>query len=272
MKFLISVDMEGVAGLPSSFGMKKDDAYYRESLTKEVNSVIDGILKAFKSPKEILVCDSHNEGENILPEKLNAKAALIRGYPRNTYMMTGIDESFDMVFLVGYHASGGTGSAVLDHTFSGKRIQKVEINGRKVGEFDLSAGLAAQFKVPVGFASGDDKLASQIKEVAPWVKCAVTKYSLGRYAAKMIHPSKAREMIKKMAYEACKDIKKMKILRFKYPLRVNVDFSTTAITDVISLIPAVNRTGGRSVSFEAKDFQDLYNLFSVMASLSHTVN
>jgi D-amino peptidase len=271
MKFFISVDMEGVGGVASNYTMTKDDSFCRELITAEVNAVIDGILKAVKSPKEILVCDSHNEGENILFEKLNPKATLLRGYPRHHYMMTGIDNSYSLLFLVGYHSRSGEGAAVLDHTFSGQRIQKVEINGREVGEFDLSAGLAAQYNVPVGFASGDDKLEKQVKEVAPWVKTAVTKHGISRYAAKMIHPSKVRDLLKAKAYEACKDIKKMKPLKFHYPLATSVDFANTALADLASMIPMVKRVGGKNIKFESQNFSDFYNLFSAIATIVHSI-
>ncbi len=272
MKFLISVDMEGVASMASSFGMKKDDKYFRERITREVNAVINGICKVYKKPKEIIVADSHNEGENILPEKLNSTANLIRGYPRNIYMMTGIDKSISMVFLIGYHAKTGTAEAVLDHTFSGQRIQRVEINGRDVGEFDLSAGLAGHYNVPVGFASGDDKFAEQVKKIAPWVKTPVTKYGLGRNAAKMIHPEKVDELLAKSAYEACRDIKKMKLLKFKNPVKATVDFSRTTMADVACMLPSVKRKGGRKIYFESNNFREFYDFFSAIVSLVHGVN
>ena len=270
MKFFISADMEGVGTVASSFGMKKDDSYCRELLTGEVNAVIEGILKACKNPKEILVCDSHNEGENILPEKLNPKSNLVRGYPRDYYMMTGIDNTFNLVFLVGYHAHAGELGAVLDHTFSGQRIQKVEINGREVGEFEISAGLAAQYNVPVGFVSGDDKLEKEVKEAAPWIKTAVTKFGIARNAAKMIHPSKVREIIISKSYEACKEIKKMKLVRFQYPLSASVYFATTAMADLAALIPVVKRISGKKISFETENFAVFYNLFSAIAILVHS--
>jgi len=272
MKFFISVDMEGIAGMASSFGMKKDDKYYRERITDEVNAVIEGILKVYRNPKEILVCDSHNEGENILGGKLNKKAVLVRGFPRSLYMMTGIDKSFDMVFFIGYHARTGTAEAVLVHTFSGHRIQRVEINGKEVGEFDISAGLAAQYKVPVGFASGDDKFAQQVKKSAPWVKMAVIKYGLSRNAAKMLHPDKADEIIKKRAYEACKDMKKMKIVKYKYPIKAKIDFSKTIMADIADLLPDVKRLSGKRIQVQTKNFKDFYNLFMALTILVHSAD
>ena len=70
-KILISVDMEGIAGVvtsaqlgPSGFESQR----FRQFMTDETNAAIDGAIEA--GAKEIVVADSHGNGQNLLIEKL----------------------------------------------------------------------------------------------------------------------------------------------------------------------------------------------------------
>jgi len=65
---------------------------------------------------EMVVNDLHGArgGFNLVPEELYECAKYVTG-PR-TCRMAGIDESFNIAFMIGYHAMAGTKGAVLDHT------------------------------------------------------------------------------------------------------------------------------------------------------------
>ncbi len=56
--------------------------------------------------------------QNIDVELLDSRAKLIRAWPRPLGMVTDVDESFDAVVFVGFHAQEGDPS-VLAHTFLG---------------------------------------------------------------------------------------------------------------------------------------------------------
>lgn len=117
----ISVDMEGVCGVihweeVSRNG--KDYDLFRKLMTEETNAAIQGALAA--GATEILVRDSHGSARNILPHLLHPEAELIRDWSGGPLsMIEGIDESFDAVLFIGYHARANTPNAVLDHTMSG---------------------------------------------------------------------------------------------------------------------------------------------------------
>ena len=105
-KIFISADLEGVVGAvtgeqlgPGGFEYNR----FREFMTAEVNAAIEAAKSA--GATEILVADSHGNGQNLLIEKLPKDVKLIRSWPRPLGMMEGIDSSFDGVIFTGYHAS-----------------------------------------------------------------------------------------------------------------------------------------------------------------------
>ena len=102
LKVYISADMEGVVGAvtgdqlgPGGFEYSR----FRTFLTNEVNSAIEAAKEA--GATEILVSDSHGNGENLLIENLPEDIQLVRSWPRPLGMMQGIDESFDAAIFIG---------------------------------------------------------------------------------------------------------------------------------------------------------------------------
>ncbi|HMR01207.1 MAG TPA: M55 family metallopeptidase, partial [Candidatus Gracilibacteria bacterium] len=103
IKILISVDMEGLAGVvteqqlgPAGFEYNR----FREFMTNEAFAAIEGARQS--GATEIVVVDAHGNGQNLLIEKLPNDVKLIRSWPRKNHMVSGIDESFDGVMLIGY--------------------------------------------------------------------------------------------------------------------------------------------------------------------------
>ncbi|MBM3789639.1 MAG: hypothetical protein FJW35_04710, partial [Acidobacteria bacterium] len=163
LKVFISVDMEGITGVVNWEEVSrtgKDYDYFRRIMTQETNAAIEGALAAGAS--EIVVRDSHGSARNILPDLLHRSAMLLRdwsGGPKS--MMEGIDETFDAVLFVGYHAKAGTADALLEHTMTGT-ITDVSINGVSLPEAGINALIAGHYNVPVAFAAGDEALCQQL--------------------------------------------------------------------------------------------------------------
>ena len=70
-KVFISVDMEGISGVVQPAQLGPGGFEYqsaRDWMTGEVNAAIAGIREA--GPAEIVVCDSHGNGQNVLIDKL----------------------------------------------------------------------------------------------------------------------------------------------------------------------------------------------------------
>ncbi|MGH7504545.1 MAG: M55 family metallopeptidase, partial [Longimicrobiales bacterium] len=83
LKVYISADLEGVAGAvtPDQLGPTGFEyARFREFMTDEVLAAIEGAREA--GATEIVVSDSHGNGENLLIERLPADVTVIRSWPR----------------------------------------------------------------------------------------------------------------------------------------------------------------------------------------------
>lgn len=267
-KYYICCDMEGIAGVSSFKEMEIQPAAVSKMMTAEVNALCDAINRNSRGETsrdiDILVADSHSTGMNILHSELCENARLIRGFPRAYYMTPEIDSSFDALFVAGHHARAGTPEAGMDHTFSGSAIFSVELNGREVGEFEINAGLAGHYKVPVAYVSGDDKFIEQVsvhKEKLGF-ETVVTKHAIARYSAVHRHPKRVFADINAAVEKTLEERKWAgKFMSFEYPLKARITLTNTVKTDMAALIPVLKRTGGREISFEAPDFPYFYNMF-----------
>ena len=106
LKVHISVDMEGVAGAvtgdqlgPTGFEYGR----FREFMTREAVAAVTAAREA--GATEIVVADSHGNGENLLIEQFPADVRVVRSWPRKLSMMAGVDETVDAAMFIGYHAS-----------------------------------------------------------------------------------------------------------------------------------------------------------------------
>jgi D-amino peptidase len=208
MKIYIMTDLEGAAMVSRwrqvVAGDKGDPEMKRQAmtlLTGEVNAAVDGILEADPAA-EIIVCDGHgNGGVDIM--SFHPKAKLLYGGNRPPF---GLDETFDAYFFVGQHAMAGVPGATLPHTYSADSIEYYKLNGRFVGEFGARAMMAGTFGVPTVFVSGDDKAIAEARDLVPGIHGAVVKQGLGEELELHLSPPAAREVVRRVAREAARDI------------------------------------------------------------------
>jgi len=261
LKVFISVDMEGTGGVIHWEDVSrkgKDYDLFRRLMTQETNATIEGALEA--GATEILVRDSHGSARNILPDVLRPEAVLLRDWSDGPLsMMEGIDETFDAVIFIGYHARAGTPNAVLKHTMTGT-IYDVVLNGKKMPEAGINGAIAGYFGVPVVFIAGDLAVCKQAKELFGDIETAAVKEGIGK-AAKMLHPQKAQELIKKKTTLALKRLKDFKPFRLKPPFKMEVTFKDEERAENASWIPGAKRTGNTSVSFTSNDFMEVLKFF-----------
>jgi len=270
LKVFISVDMEGITGVvngdqTSSTGSGYDLA--RKWMTEEANAAIRGALQA--GATEIVVNDSHGSMRNVIISDLDSRACLITGSPKPLSMMQGIDETFDAVFLIGYHARAGSEDGVLDHTYSGGSVFAIKVNGMELGEAEQNALIAGCYDVPVVLISGDRTVCAQAKKsLGEGVETAVVKEGIGRYAAKSLTPKSAQELIAAKAEIALQDRSRVKPLKLQPPYRFELTYLRSSMADAGELIPQVKRTGPRTVVFETEDYIVGYKLFRALISLA----
>lgn len=261
MKVFISVDMEGVSGVihwedVSRTG--KDYELFRKLMTLETNATIEGALEM--GATYILVRDAHGSGRNILPDLLHSKADLIRDWSSGPLeMMEGIDETFDAVILIGYHARANTPNAVLDHTMTGA-FYNVTLNGKPMPEAGINAFIAGNFGVPVVMIAGDEAICQQCLELFGKVVTAPVKQGVGN-AARMLHPQKAQELIKKKTKEALTKLKEYKPFKLNPPYTIEITYKNEERAEKASWIPGAKRSGNSSVSFTSDDWMEILRFF-----------
>ena len=169
MRVLVSVDMEGIAGVVDRDDISPGHGEYernRKLLTAEASAAVRGV-HAYEADAQVLVTEAHAAFRNLLPELLDRRAELLRGDPKPGGMMAGLAPDVDAILFIGYHGKAGTARSVMSHTISGGVIADVRCDGRSLGELGLNTALAAHSGVPAVLVSGDDTVAAEAADVAP---------------------------------------------------------------------------------------------------------
>lgn len=263
VKVFISVDMEGISGIgtPKMVSRSgKDYALGRELATADVNTVVDAIFEL--GPAEILVNDSHGDMQNLLHTRLDPRVQYIQGHIKPLGMVEGLDESFDAVIFLGYHARAGTENGFIAHTGSGS-VKGLWINGVEVGEGGLNAHFAGALGVPVVLAQGDSTFADQINRLFE-VRTVVNKYAVGSSVARLVHPEIARADLRSTTLAAMAELDSASPLEVQEPVDVRMRFASTTRADILQAIPGMLRIDGWTVEYEAATMDEAYRMVRLM--------
>jgi D-amino peptidase len=270
VKVYVSADMEGVGGVSTwdkqSSPKGADYEKFRRLMTLEVNAAIAGAYDA--GATEVLVSDSHWDGQNIDAELLDKRARMVRAWPRPLGMMQGIDETFAAAVFVGYHASEGQADAILAHTESASRYVDVKLNGTTVPEAGINAAIAGEFGVPVVFLSGDQTIGAEARRLLGPIESAAVKTAGGFYSATMLHPEECQRLIRegvKRGIERRAQIKPYKLTR---PVKLEVTFKQTVLAEIASYFQGVERPRGNVVVYTARDMLEASRFFNAIGFLS----
>jgi len=269
-KVYISADMEGIWGVVHGNQTSSDSPEYgsaRKWMAEDVNAVIAGLFEA--GAAEVVVNDSHGSMRNIIADALDPRASLISGSPKPLSMMQGIDGTFDACVFVGYHARAGTASAVLDHTISGGVVHAIRVNGQEMPELGLNAAIAGYFNVPVIMLSGDTETCAQAKSVLGETLTAVAvKKAEGRYAAQNFPLDEARKRLREGAKEALQKRGQVAAFRLKAPFKFELELNNSGQAVMPALIPAIKRTGPRTLEITADDYLEGFKLLRAAINLA----
>ena len=258
LKIYISADMEGITGVvtgeqlgPTGF----EYARFREFMTQEVNAAIEAARAA--GATDIVVSDSHGNGQNLLLEKLPRDILLIRSWPRPLMMMQGIDETFAGVIFIGYHTATTNSQGVRAHTISSARLADVRLKGVSVSEAGLNAAIAGQFNVPVIMVSGDDAVVKETQALLGNVEGAVVKWASGFHSAKTLMPEAGQQLIRERVKNAMARIKDFKPYKLAAPVQLDVRFKNYRPSEVLSYLSIVERIDAHSIRYVGKDMLDV---------------
>ena len=270
VRFFISVDMEGVAGLVNWAGFDPptgpDHAFAIRQATAEVLAVIEGLRDGAREAGEpvegFTVADAHARGLNLPPDGMPRDVTLVRGFPRPNYMVEGLGPEHALACFIGYHSRVGSSDALMDHSYSGGAIYEIRLDGKVVGETELNAAYAANFGVPLGLVSGDAALEAQVTEsFGPAVVFVRTKAGIGRFAAACEHPANILEQLREGARRAVLSQKDLPLYRAAEPCTLEVGLTETQMADLLELYPCFERSGGRSIRITAPEMPVLYRAY-----------
>lgn len=203
-RLLISVDMEGIAGVASPISLMPSGweyAVYRRWMTDELNAVAEAAFEA--GYDEVIAPDGHGNSQNLDPDLVADNVRLVRSWPRPFMQMEMIDDpSVEACAFVGYHAPAGTLDSIIAHTFSGAAFKAVRLNGEIASEGYFNAALAGSFEKPVIFVSGDQSTLDDAGRYAPDAGMFATKTSFGFKSQMALPPAQTCRALKQSAAEA----------------------------------------------------------------------
>ncbi|HXH06465.1 MAG TPA: M55 family metallopeptidase, partial [Vicinamibacterales bacterium] len=262
-KVYISADMEGISGISGDDQLAPGQPEYARSrrlMAEDVNAAVRGAIAG--GATDVLVNDAHGGQRNLLPEELHPAARLISHSFKRYGMMEGLDDSFDAVLFIGYHAKAGTPAGLFAHTGSGV-LADLEIDGRSVGEAGMNAALAAWYGVPVVLVTGDDVAVAQALESAPGARGVVVKRAINVRAVELVPLEAARRAIETAAREAVAAAHRAAPVR-RSPVSVRMRFETVLIPEIAEAFPAISRPQPDTVAFTADTMPAAYRLIRVL--------
>jgi D-amino peptidase len=258
LKVYISVDMEGVAGvvtgdqlIPGGFEYER----FRRFMTDEAVAAVRGAQAA--GATEVVVSDSHGNGESLMIELFPKDVRIVRSWPRHGEMMAGLDSSFAAALFVGYHASTTNPKGVRAHTISSAHFTRVALNGTAVTEAELNAAYAGAMGVPVVFISGDDAAISEVTGRLGQMQSVITKKSLGFHSAETLTPAASCDLIYQGALAAVSHREQRKPYVLAAPLTLEISFKSYTTAEIVSYLRSVERTDAHSIRFMGHDMAEV---------------
>ena len=257
-KIYISVDMEGVAGVvtadqlvPGGFEYER----FRHFMTNETLAAVNAAKEA--GAGEIVIRDSHGNGENLLIEEFPADVRIVRAWPRHGGMMAGLDSSFTAAMFIGYHASTTNPNGVRAHTFSSAHYARVTLNGNAVTEGEYNAAYAGAKGVPVIFVSGDDEATQEIKARLGTIEIVETKKALSFHSAETLTPQESCYRISRGVKAAFSRLRDFKPYVIKTPVTLEITFKNYMPAEVLAYLRIAQRVDSHTIRFVGKDMDEV---------------
>ncbi len=262
-KVYISVDLEGISGVSGDDQTSAGQPEYgraRKLMAEDANAAVRGAFAG--GATDVLVNDSHGSQRNLLPEDLDPRARLITHSFKRHGMMEGLDETFDALVFIGYHAKADSPRGLFAHTGSGV-VRDLQIDGRSVGEGGMNAALAAWYGVPVVVVSGDDVAVAEVKESAPSARGVVVKRAINVRAAELKPLATARREIEDAVKGAIADAKKAAPQR-QASYRVQLRYRNFTYPEVASAFREIEVVAPDTVAFTRATMPEAYRLIRVL--------
>ena len=222
MKFVVSVDAEGLACVVGAPGGTLNDAkenyeFAREQGAREADAAARALFDG--GATEVVIIDAHGSGVNYHYDLIDKRCDIALG-SGSAIRLPAVTQECAGVLLVGYHAMDNTPDAVIAHTYSSMTYQWMKVNGRECGEIAIDAAVAGSRGVPVIFLASDDKGVAEVQTFLPWVETVTTKRALAYNAAISKHPLRVLDDLYVGVKKAVERLKEMRTFTFRSPVTV----------------------------------------------------
>lgn len=260
VRVLVYHDMEGVSGQDDwrtfLFPYREQYARGRELLTADLNAVIDGLFAGGATQVDVL--DAHgstNPEPDVRRDLLDRRARqYTRDAPFDVYLDPPARDAYDAIAVVAMHAkTGSRGFASHTETIG----MDVILNGKSVSETELVGFSWGRYGVPVIFASGDDRLQSDLRTM-PWLEYVVTKRATSASTVELRAPVAVHAEMREKAARAVRNRSRARAMTLATPVRAALRAQSPASLASLDGVPGITLVGGNRVDFTAPDFPAAY--------------
>lgn len=267
MRVHVISDMEGVAGIVKWEQVGGGEPLYDEGrrlYTEEINAAVRGAKAA--GATEIVVMDCHGAGKgwafnSLIPDELDPDCEYVVQDEWTEYTEF-LEQGCDAALFVGMHARAGTRDGVMNHTISSRDYQNLWFNGTLVGETGINAALCGTWGCPVLMVTGDEASCAEGKALlGEGLTTVAVKRGLGAYAARMIPPVRARQMIEEGATKALSDLGAVAPYDPGKPCEIRIEFKRTDTPDTLRFRQGVERVDERTVVSKAESWWDAWRQY-----------
>ncbi len=239
LKIFVLWDMEGTSGVFSREQAWYWEAGVRDEVAQEARRIFTSNVNVLSAVvvelgvTELIVCDTHHGGGNLIREHLSTDSRIKYEYRSvgmengKRRLMPGLDRNVAGLMLPGHHAKAFTERAFLPHTNSIEWAD-FRINGQSVGEIGVEACYAGHWDVPLVYVEGDEAACYEARRLFPGVVTAAVKQAeTAELATGMSQESAHREVARKAA-EALEKARKRELRPYKpaLPMTVTVRMRT----------------------------------------------
>jgi len=259
IRILVLHDMEGLAGQddPRTFDFGNEEYELgRDLLVGDVNAVIDGLFAG--GATEVHVVDGHGSGNpdpDIPPDRLDERAEqVVRDEWFDAYVDLVEPGAYDAVAVVAMHAKTGSGGFA-SHTYT--LGMDFILNGKSITETEFVALSWGRADVPLIFASGDDRLANDLRDMT-WIEYVTVKEATSANTAIPRPLEEARADMRAGAQRAVENLRQAKVMKITTPVTATLRVVPPASLEIMEGFPGVDYADN-SVTFEAADLAEAYD-------------
>ena len=260
MKVMIRTDIEGVTGV-TTYQQAEGTEFGKAMLMNDLKACLDGILST--GDHEIIIYDEHTDGRNVDLDQLPESVSVIMGKPLYQPDWGGIDASYDVMIMVGFHARSGVVGSLLPHSYSRKNLE-IRLNGTVVGEICMEAAVAGDFGVPLWLVTGDSAGMAEAEEIIKGVKTVSVKEAMGEFEALCCTPQKTAKMIYDAAKSIIENPPKVKPFKFDGPVEMQIDLADSDYTTKLKSLYPNLFISDRTISVKDQTVTAVWSKYSVI--------